>query len=133
MLGTVIKERNCVSTTTRIIFPDEWSKVANAVRELYNAEPPAPEMCLACAVEEKDGEIIGFLFLQLVPHLEPFGSLGGASFAKLKGTIDEFVTSIGKTNSVGYYSHFIDNPTGEAVAVSNGFKPVGMLYFGKPQ
>jgi hypothetical protein len=120
-----------VSKTTRIIFPHEWDILREPIKELFGSdkEPPDPAMCVAMAVQEEDGKIIGFLPLQLVPHLEPFGSLGGASFRELKATIDEYIKSVG---SVGYYAHFTDNPIGEAVAVSNGFKPIGMLYFGSP-
>lgn len=87
-------------------------------------------MCLACAVQEKDGEIIGFLPLQLIPHMEPFGSTGGASFKELKKCIDDYLTAI---DSITYYAHFIDNPVGEAVARHNGFNPVGVLYSGSPK
>lgn len=114
---------------TRILPPEEYYKLEPIVKKLFGEDklPPTPDMCLCVAVEERHGEIIGFLPLQLIPHLEPFGSLGGASFGELRQEVDKFVSAAG---SISYYAHFDNNPKGELIALNNGFNPVGMLYCG---
>lgn len=54
----------------RELPPDEWSKVA-PIFHFYGALLPATELAHIFVAEDDEGKIVGFLTLQLVPHMEP--------------------------------------------------------------
>lgn len=57
------------ATTYRLLQPDEWDRVA-PIFERYGSRMPPPQVA-SIAVAERDGEIIGFLTLQPMLHVEP--------------------------------------------------------------
>lgn len=114
---------------SKLLPYNEWYKLEGPVKKCFgpDKEVPPPEVAPYCAVEEDDeGNITGFLFLQLVPHLEPFGSLGGVSFSKLKSEIDLALTNV---PNMQYYV-YVTNPEHEAVLVNKGFKVMGTMLMG---
>lgn len=116
----------------RLLTYDEWTRLDGPVKACFGADKqvPPPEIAPMCAIEEdENGQIIGFLFFQLCAHLEPFGSLGGASFSGLKGVIDEALTGI---PNIVYYLH-TDSPQGVDVYESNGFTVKGIMLEGHPE
>ena len=116
----------------RLLPANEWHRLREPVKVCFGAdkEPPSPHMA-ECAVEENEaGEIIGFLFLQTVLHMEPFGSLGGASFSGLRAVLDEALALTADPNTV-YYLH-TDNSIGKKKFLADGFKEMGTLFEGSP-
>ena len=118
--------------TTRLLPHDEWHRLRTPVKRLFgeDKEPPSPEAAPLCAVEEDSaGNIVGFLFLQLCAHLEPFGSLGGASLSGLKAVIDKALL---RDTGLSYYM-YTDSPIGVAKAEQLGFERIGVMLKGSPR
>ena len=116
----------------RLLPPEDWYKLREPIKQLFgeDKEPPDPGVAPFCAVEEDDdGNIIGFLFFQLAAHLEPFGSIGGASFSGLRETIDDALTGM---PGIVYYLH-TDSPLSQTIYESKGFKSIGTLMMGTPR
>lgn len=117
--------------TTRILPPEEWGKLREPIKRLFgeDKELPPQETTVLCAIEENsNGEIIGFLFLQLCARLEPFGSLGGASLTRLKAEVDKALEGI---PGVVYYVG-PDTSKGYNKALELGFEFKGFLMQGSP-
>jgi hypothetical protein len=115
----------------RLLPSEEWHRLREPIKQLFgeDKEPPDPGVAPLCAVEENDeGDIIGFLFFQLAAHLEPYGSMGGASFSGLREVIDNALTNM---PGIVYYLH-TDSPLSQAVYESKGFKKIGVLLAGEP-
>lgn len=56
--------------TYRKLEPKEWPKL-RPIFQFNKAFLPDPVASVAAVVENEDGELVGFLMFQLVPHTEP--------------------------------------------------------------
>lgn len=112
--------------TRRLLPFEEWDKLREPVKACFGTdkEPPDPTFTMLCAVEEEDDKIVGFLFLQLVPHMEPFGSVDHASFSALRKVIEDTLTLLPKFT---YYLHS-DDPKKGIIYTANGITPTGIMY-----
>lgn len=102
--------------TIRQLLPDEWISLRPTFVE-QGSDLPHPEFA-RILVAERDGTRIGFLVIQLVPHLEPIyveeASRGtGVSLALAKAAQAQFPAGI-------HYYAFVPNPTIEALAIQAG-------------
>lgn len=111
--------------TRRLLPFDEWDRLREPVKKCFgeDKEPPEPAFTLLCAVEEEGDDIVGFLFLQLVPHLEPFGSLDHASFSALRQLIEQTLTSI-----PNFTYHLHSSSENGPIYAKNGIQPSGIMY-----
>lgn len=116
----------------RLLPHDEYPLLLEPIQLCFGPDKqvPSPEVAPLVAVEEdEEGNIKGFLFLQLAFHLEPFGSLDHSSFSALRSAIDSALTDI---PSMVYYCHS-DNSAGIDILKSKGFVPRGILLEGRPK
>lgn len=89
---------NAVNVSYRLLPADEWDRLREVVSPY--GPMPTPETAVA-AVAERDGHIVGALFLQLTFHMEPLVIEDAhVSFLRLQRTLHEALAGRG----VAYYA-----------------------------
>ena len=112
-----------MSLNYRLLLPDEYGRLTS----LFNGNPlPHPEASCIAVAEDEQGNIQGFLVLQLQWHMEPLSILDPrVNFLRLKETLDnqlrEFPGSC-------YYA-LIDSEKVAKMAELAGLKPQPVLAF----
>lgn len=110
------------ATTYRLLPPSEWDRVAH-IFEQYGSHAPSPDVS-SIAVAERDGEIIGFLTLQPMLHVEPVWVKEGHTqdvyiphmLHEIEGALKPLLN-----NSVDLYV-FSGSPTTGRMAKAHGFE-----------
>lgn len=112
--------------TYRELPAAEWPKLASTFGE-YGALLPRTELA-RIFVAEAEGEIVAFLTLQLVPHMEPLwvhprkrGKLMLTQLVKI---------AEGALEGSGYFAHTSEPRVG-AMAAANGMTPVSGVMWQK--
>lgn len=121
------------STTYRILHPDEWLRLA-PVFAAYGSTLPSPQHA-SIAVAEREGEIIGFLTLQPMLHVEPSWLADGLApdeyVQRMLGVLESALrTTPDAEQGINLFVFSPSRETGE-LAKRNGFTHLPQHVWGK--
>lgn len=110
----------------RILPVDEWGRLYPLLQQTFPAEDisqlPDPSIgSIAVAEDPETGEILGFMFVQMALHLDPFGCVSGKGVSVRK--FHEIIESQLPPGAV-YYIFVRDEPRALAAAARNGMIPM---------
>ncbi len=107
--------------TYRILPHDEWYKLGPIV-ERHGVKMPVPDFSKVAVAEDFNGQIVGFLFLQMALHLEPLVIENPRVYMlRLLHTMDE---ALAGNKGLAYYCSTEGEKMARVVEIG-GFKKVG--------